>query len=177
MFSKIKNHVLISAFVVCLGATGLQAQNITATTTDGKVVTLNQDGTWSFVENQTNVTEGKVNLLIASLSSGSSCRITLQYENLTNVFFEDFAAKVLMMDRNGYTVGSGCGVGMENLRPNALATCSFSASNIPCQDISSVVVSGWQYCEVEGRSDSSGRLCDPYLNVVPSTHRIPLIQR
>lgn len=154
------------------------AQDINAVTTDGRSVVLHDDGTWSLSESTARDREGKVNLALANLrDAGSSCRAQLQYENLTDVFFGDFAPGILMMDRGGFVVGDGCGVGMENLRPNGIATCSVSARNVACNEISAIVVSGWQFCDIDGRRDPSGRICDPFLNVLPSTHDVQLIKR
>lgn len=174
--NKIGSTLLAAAMTMAPGIAA--AQDINAVTADGRTVLLHNDGTWSFGDAASSDQAGKVNVLLANIrDTSSSCRVQLQYENLTDIFFGDFAPGVLMIDRSGYAVGDGCGVGMENLRPNGIATCQVYASNVPCGDIDAVVVSGWQYCEIDGRRDSSGRICDPYLNVVPSSHEVQLIKR
>ena len=154
------------------------SKGIQATTADGRIVVLNPDGTWEDAELSSAPSDGMVNLSLVRLEdSYGTCIVHMQYDNNTGVFFGDFAAGIYVMDTNGYSVGDGCGVGMENMRPGGIATCEIYVQNVPCSDVGTVSVSGWQYCIVDGQRDSSGLLCDPYLNVRASEIGVPLLQR
>jgi hypothetical protein len=154
------------------------AEDIQASTADGSIVNLHSDGTWTPVQTQTPQSSGMVNLTLTRLEdSYGICEVHMQYDNNTSVFFDDYAAEIFVLDVNGYSVADGCGIGMENLRPGSMATCEIYVQNVPCSEIGTVAVAGWQYCIVEGERDSSGRLCDPYLNIAPSRVGVPLLRR
>ncbi|MDB9943825.1 hypothetical protein OAD19_02200 [Octadecabacter sp.] len=154
------------------------AEDIQASTADGSIVNLHSDGTWTPVQSQTPQSSGMVNLTLTRLEdSYGTCKVHMQYDNNTSVFFDDYAAEIFVLDVNGYSVADGCGVGMENLRPGSIATCEMYVQNVSCSEIGTVAVAGWQYCIVEGERDSSGRLCDPYLNIAPSRVGVPLLRR
>ena len=154
------------------------AEDIQASTADGSIVNLHSDGTWTPVQTQTPQSSGMVNLTLTRLEDrNGTCKVHMQYDNNTSVFFDDYAAEIFVLDVNGYSVADGCGVGMENLRPGSMATCEMYVQNVPCSEIGTVAVAGWQFCYVEGERDSSGRLCDPYLNIAPSQVGVPLLRR
>jgi hypothetical protein len=155
---------------------GAQPGPVTATTTDGRVIIVNPDGTWKLSAAGPELVKGKVNLVMGRAEdSYGSCRVGLRLENLTANFFQDYAPQVIMVDRDGNKLGEALwGSAGENLRPNGVATVDSRASNIPCKDVAQLVVSGWRYCKFQERRDTS--VCESALNVVPS-RTIPLVKR
>ena len=153
-----------------------QPAQVTATTSDGRMIIVNPDGTWKPATSGPELVKGKVNLVMGRAEDSlGSCRIGLRLENFTTTFFQDYAPQVIMVDRDGNKLGEALwGTAGENLRPNAVATVNARASNLPCRDVAQLVVSGWRYCKFQERRDPS--LCESALNVVPST-TIPLVKR
>lgn len=161
--------------LTCLQASA-QSGPVTATTSDGRVIIVNPDGTWKASASGSALVKGKVNLVMGRAEdSYGSCQIGLRLENLTTAFFQDYAPQVVMVDRDGNKLGEALwGSAGENLRPNGVATVNARASNLPCKDVAQLVVSGWRYCKFQDRRDTS--TCENALNVVPSTG-IPLVKR
>jgi hypothetical protein len=161
--------------LTCLQASA-QSGPVTATTSDGRVIIVNPDGTWKASSSGSELVKGKVNLVMGRAEDNfGSCRIGLRLENLTTTFFQDYAPRVIMVDRDGNKLGEALwGSSGENLRPNAVATVNARASNLSCKEVAQLVVSGWSYCKFQERREPS--ICEAVLNVVPSTG-IPLVKR
>ena len=120
--------------------------------------------------------QGKVKLVMwRAENSFGSCSIGMRLENLTTMFFQDYAPRVTIVDRDGNKLGDvSFGTRGENLRPNAVASSDGFTRNVTCDIVAQVVVSGWEFCKFQDRREQS--ICESVLNVVPSTG-IPVIRR
>jgi hypothetical protein len=157
-------------------AAGAQSDPVTATTADGRIIIVNPDGTWKAAVSGSELVQGKVNLVMGRAEeSYGTCRIGLRLENLTTNFFQNYAPQVIIVDRDGNQLGDTLWRSMgENVRPNGVETGTAHATNIPCKDVAQLVVSGWKFCKIQERRDTS--ICESALNVVPS-RTIPLVKR
>lgn len=162
------------AAVVLFWSAGALAQPVTATTSDGRILIINPDGTWKEQVSGGGPVKGKVNLSVAGTKQGSStCWVMIRLENLTDTFFQDYVPRLTAFDKSNNVIGKQLGGGeTTNFRPGAIATLEVYVENIPCTEIAQIVVSGFERsCGREAFST-----CQNSLNVVPSKG-IPLVRR
>lgn len=168
--------VVLAAIVAMLNIGNVFAQRITATTSDGKIIIVNPDGTWKPMETSPLLAKGKINLSVGLLEYKSGyCFVGFRLENMTDAFFEVYSPEVTLFDKDGNRVGGALwGSSGENFRPNGIVTFEASAANTPCKDIAQAAVTGFRYCKFRGKTDLAA--CEGALNIVSST-KLPLVRR
>jgi hypothetical protein len=169
-------NVVLAAVIGILTIGNVFAQQITATTSDGKLIIVNPDGTWKPIETAPLLVKGKINLSVGLLEYKSGyCIVGFRLENMTDLFFEDYSPEVTLFDKNGNHLGGALWMSQgQNFRPNGIATFEAWAANTPCKDIAQATVPGFRYCKFRGKNDLAA--CESALNLVPST-KLPLVRR
>lgn len=162
----------VLAFVFAVFSGSVSFAETTATASDGRIVVLEDNGTWREMKVDSLSEEGKVNVKLMGISGTSrGCTIKIQIENLSNEMFKDYAPNVYAYDTNGFEVGSlGIANQTNNFRPGSLASANLRSDNVPCDELGQIVFSGWQY------SCSRTQLCQELLNIIPD-QRIPIVQK
>ena len=160
------------AFVYAIFFGSVSLAETTATASDGRIVVLEDNGTWRELEVDSLSVEGKVNVKLMGITDNSrGCDIQVQIENLSNEMFKDYAPNVYAYDINGFEVGSlGVGTETDNFRPGSLASSNIRMQNVPCVELGQIIFSGWQY------SCARTQLCEELLHIIPD-QRIPIVKK